>query len=57
MLYAYLVLSNGADIFAFNLPGGIVRIFPILFVELNDVVSDELCRVLVEFVVLLELLC
>ncbi len=47
----------GADIFAFNLTGGIVRIFPILFVEFNDVVSDELCRVLVEFDVLLELFC
>lgn len=54
---SHLVLNIGADDFAFNFTGGIVRIFPILFVELNDVVSDELCRALVELEVLLELFC
>lgn len=56
---SHLVLNVGADIFAFNLTGGIVRIFPILFVELNDVVSDVLCRaaLLVELEALFELFC
>lgn len=54
---SHLVLNIGADIFAFNFTGGIVRIFPILFVEFNDVVSDELCRALVELEAVFELFC
>lgn len=54
---AHLVLNNGAVVFAFNLTAGMVRIFPMLFVELNDDASDVLCRALVELEELFEPLC